>query len=228
MSDEFVQVHFAYWDGDHDELEAAHKQVIEANGIFDIGTMSISGPFGTVQIRTNDVPEITSMSHLEHYEYVDDSMDIDLLYAPLVKYFLVESQYLDEETHTTNISKATPLEQFIELVTIGYQATEQKPAAVYAESPPHNYWIATSGTPPFTAESLAHNQYHHLSWLTIFTPPMVEHYGRETLLSAPAWKVEELDDGAILVVCHDDVAEWQTDCHDVAEHIGLPWYTDIE
>jgi len=57
---------------------------------------------------------------------------------------------------------------------------------------------------------------------------MVEHYGRETLLSAPAWKVEELDDGAILVVCHDDVAEWNADCSDVAEHLGLPWYKDVE
>jgi hypothetical protein len=228
MSDRFVQVHFAYLDGDHDELEAAHKQAVEASETFDIGITSVSGLFGTVQIGSNDVPEITSISNLKHYEYTANSRNIDLLYSPLVKYFLADSQYLDGRVHTTDISHTAPLEQFIELVIIGYQATEQKPAAVYAESPPHNHWIGQSEIPPFTAESLAHDQYHHLSWLTIFTPPMVEHYGRETLLSAPAWKVEELEDGAILVVCHDDVAEWRTDCHDVAEHIGLPWYTNIE
>ena len=60
----------------------------------------------------------------------------------------------------------------------------------------------------------------------IFTPPMVENYGREILLSAPASEVRELDDGAIVVLCHDDV-DWETDCRDVAEHIGLPAHEDI-
>lgn len=229
MSDNRITINFAYWNDDHDELKASHKQAFDISSRFNISTSFISGVFGTVEILTNDVPDITNMSHIEQYEYDAEYTNIDMMYAPLVKYVLKEPQYLKGgDTHPDDVADNKPLEQLIELVITGYQSSKQKPAAVYAETPEHDFYIHKTGRSPFTAKSLAHDQYHHLSWLTVFTPPMVEHYGRETLLSAPAWKVEELDDGAILVVCHDDVDEWQTDCHDVAEHIGLPWYTEIE
>lgn len=56
---------------------------------------------------------------------------------------------------------------------------------------------------------------------------MVAAYGRKTLVSAPAWKVEELDDGSFLLVCHNDVDEWEHDSQAVAEHIGLTSYREL-
>jgi hypothetical protein len=43
----------------------------------------------------------------------------------------------------------------------------------------------------------------YLNWLydiAIYSPPLVETIGRERLLSAPAWRVEAFDDGAVLLV----------------------------
>ena len=39
-----------------------------------------------------------------------------------------------------------------------------------------------------------------LCWLTIFSPRAVNFLGKERLLSTPAWKVEELDGGSIMIV----------------------------
>lgn len=43
-------------------------------------------------------------------------------------------------------------------------------------------------------------EFHYLYETNIFGPELVAKIGRERLLSAPAWKVEELDDGAILLI----------------------------
>lgn len=56
---------------------------------------------------------------------------------------------------------------------------------------------------------------------------MVERFGRERLRSAPAWRITELDDGAIFLACHDQPLDWDADCRDVAEHVGLPSHDDI-
>lgn len=61
---------------------------------------------------------------------------------------------------------------------------------------------------PVTPETLAANRLNYPSWLMLFPPVMVEEYGRGWLLDLPVDRVEELDDGAILVVAKDDF----TDC----------------
>lgn len=40
----------------------------------------------------------------------------------------------------------------------------------------------------------------HIYWANFFSPPFVKKYGKEKLLSGPAWLVEELKDGGILYV----------------------------
>ncbi|ELZ26992.1 hypothetical protein C475_08656 [Halosimplex carlsbadense 2-9-1] len=62
---------------------------------------------------------------------------------------------------------------------------------------------------PVTDESLAENRINEVSWLTLFGPELVVEYGREWLLSAPAWKREELDDGAILLVASPDPTDYE-------------------
>jgi len=44
----------------------------------------------------------------------------------------------------------------------------------------------------------------------LFSPELVEEYGRAWLLSAPAWERRELDDGAILLVTTPDPTDWNT------------------
>jgi len=80
-------------------------------------------------------------------------------------------------------------------------------------------------SPPFTAESLAHDAYEHLSWITVFTPSVVETYGRETLLSAPAYETRERADGAVLIVAYGDPHDPDRDQHvAVTQYVGLESY----
>lgn len=60
----------------------------------------------------------------------------------------------------------------------------------------------------------------HFPWLTFFSPARVEQYSRERLLSAPAPRVEELDDGSIVLVTRNPLnLEADTE---VAAHLGIP------
>lgn len=78
---------------------------------------------------------------------------------------------------------------------------------------------------PVSRESLAENRIEWVSWLMLFSPEMVEEYGREWLLSAPAWERRELDDGAILLVTTPDPTDWNTAPQarqDLADYFELP------
>jgi len=52
---------------------------------------------------------------------------------------------------------------------------------------------------PISEQGLANGRIDSPTWLMIFTPEMVDEYGREWLLNLPADRIEELDDGTILV-----------------------------
>lgn len=63
---------------------------------------------------------------------------------------------------------------------------------------------------PVTDESLANNRINLPTWLMMFPPAMVEEYGREWLLNLPAERIEELDDGGIMVITTDEFADIET------------------
>jgi hypothetical protein len=70
---------------------------------------------------------------------------------------------------------------------------------------------------PISDEGLAENRVDHPTWLMLFPPAMVDTYGHEWLLNLPADRVDELDDGSIVVVvteafldCDSDVEIAQT------------------
>lgn len=52
---------------------------------------------------------------------------------------------------------------------------------------------------------------HELSWLNVFGPKLVETVGRERMLSTPAHRVEELPNGAILLVTWPTVVDFASD-----------------
>ena len=65
-------------------------------------------------------------------------------------------------------------------------------------------------SPPVSDEGLANDRIDHPTWLMLFPPEMVTEYGREWLLELPAAYVEELDDGAIMVVATTDFRDCET------------------
>lgn len=85
--------------------------------------------------------------------------------------------------------------------------------------------------PPFTDESILSGEIFQLGWMHVFTPTDVESFGRDRLLSAPATRIEELDDGAIaLGLTHGDREEKDA----VTAHLGIEvpvgedWFDDLD
>jgi hypothetical protein len=91
----------------------------------------------------------------------------------------------------------------------------------------HSERIETIGLPenrngipsPITDESLAQNRIVGPTWLMLFPPAMVEEYGREWLLDLPAERIDELDDGAIMIVATTDIFDAESD-FEIANAVG--------
>lgn len=113
------------------------------------------------------------------------------------------------------------IEDLLELVKFVYSELRDRVLIVSGLSAPHGEQIVLEGMPPpVTEESLARNEIEYTSWLTIFPLAFVETYGKETLLSAPAWHSEELDDGAVLLVAYKNPAK-EGETKPIDEHLGL-------
>jgi hypothetical protein len=52
---------------------------------------------------------------------------------------------------------------------------------------------------------------YEVFWLNVFGPKLVEAVGRERMLSTPAWRVEELSNGSILLVTWPTAADFASD-----------------
>lgn len=77
---------------------------------------------------------------------------------------------------------------------------------------------------PITSESFPPEERRFLTWCDIFSPAEVETIGRETLLSAPAPRVETLADGSILLISKNPVDNTPPEA--VSEHVGIQTITD--
>jgi len=88
-------------------------------------------------------------------------------------------------------------------------------------SSPDELWNPTLET---TVQRVSDGYVDALGWLTVFPPAAVQRYGRDAVLSAPAWVVRELADGGVMLVTNPTPVDFgavaQT-THDVAEHLGL-------
>lgn len=75
-----------------------------------------------------------------------------------------------------------------------------------------------------TKDELIGGAVKNLFWINILSPPFVKIIGREKLLSAPAWKIEGLADGGILLVLAPNplnVIEVNKKKAEVEKHLGL-------
>jgi hypothetical protein len=73
-----------------------------------------------------------------------------------------------------------------------------------------------SGAPYFgrderTSRRDGFDKIYEVSWLNVFGPKLVESVGRERMLSTPAWRVEELPNGSILLVMWPTAADFASD-----------------
>ncbi|MUV88972.1 hypothetical protein GJ629_02915 [Halapricum sp. CBA1109] len=214
--DRYISAYYLYREGDPAAIKTAHRTAFDDNPEWDWDPPFLRTAFGNVSIGCEDIAaEMTGMDHPDNYTY-EGAETWDLFETPLCEYFLKSEHDL-----------GTPdlVGQFADMIAVGYEATDDTPLAAHAESPAVRAAAHTTDTPPFTAQSLAHDEYERLSWITIFTPPVVETYGRETLLSAPAWETRELDDGAVLVIAYGDPHDPDRERYEaVAEHIGIEAY----
>lgn len=120
-------------------------------------------------------------------------------------------------------SLETRLDDAVELVTELYLATDDRVRVGYGV-PAYHVEAILDGLVglPATGESLTEDAIEYASWLTVFPPELVESYGRDTLLSAPAWRVEELPDGGVLLVAYERPDRPDGDALDaVHDHLGL-------
>jgi hypothetical protein len=121
----------------------------------------------------------------------------------------------DEEEMVVRVDDA------VDLIKKVYLATEERPAFVYGMSKNMPGVVKELGSYPIPASQAGEDvsEIQFVSWLSIFPPSLVDMYGRERLLSAPAWHVEELDDGSILLVGWKDPTE--VGGGDLREYFGL-------
>lgn len=123
--------------------------------------------------------------------------------------------YLDEDEEPTVVKDT------IDLVTEVYLATETRPAFVYGMTEGVRQSFADRDEYPISQSMVGKEvtEIDHVTWLSIFPPALVDTYGRERLLSAPAWHVDELEDGAIVVVNWDDPTRIEP--NDLHDHLQL-------
>ena len=62
----------------------------------------------------------------------------------------------------------------------------------------------------FSLDELSIGKIRSLFWANLFGPVCVGYYGRDFLLNAPGWRVEELDDEGILYVVTESLTEWRS------------------
>lgn len=71
---------------------------------------------------------------------------------------------------------------------------------IYPHLEPAYGWIDEVGTRLHRTRDVPSRKLEYIFWANFFGPPYVERYGRDFLLGAPGWRVEELRDGGILYV----------------------------
>ncbi|SFR92873.1 hypothetical protein SAMN05216559_1170 [Halomicrobium zhouii] len=111
----------------------------------------------------------------------------------------------------------------LELVEGAYSGGPSQPKFVYGVSEPHySRLVENDVPPPVSPESLAADRIEYACWLMGFPPALVETYGRETLLSAPAWQTTELPDGGVVVLATENPTNvCKPETRAIDQHLGL-------
>lgn len=77
---------------------------------------------------------------------------------------------------------------------------QQLAQELYGRVHPGYGWIDEVGTNQPNPQQVPVVHLSHICWANFFGPSFVERYGRDFLLNAPGWRVEDLGDGGVLYV----------------------------
>jgi hypothetical protein len=102
-------------------------------------------------------------------------------------------------------NSAEKLSEFIDLVTVVYNATS--PLYGFGMLSYRLDAIGVEVPPPISDEGLAKRRINHPTWLMVFSPEMIETYGREWLEDLPAARIDSLDDNGLLLITTLDVTD---------------------
>lgn len=200
---------FFFPDGNNDQLLAIKSAIESSDERFSIS--NDSHPSWRYKITFDD---LTVTVHRVR-EGEPDVLGIPEI--PRLELQAEERWFRDSET--TPEMKAT-VGSFLRIIEAVYLGCEQRPAVGYALTAYGSDTIPLKDQYPIDCESLAENAINYTTWITVFPPALVETYGRETLLDAPVWRVEEWDDGAIALVTYPNV-QYPKPQHPVDDHLGL-------
>jgi len=222
-----------YWNlvyraGNIDAINDAYERAIAEHEDFEWDSLLMKPAFGTVTGGCGEpLVEITGMVP-ENRAFECESCRVDLNDAPVGAFRLSDHCFEGTKDLPEGMDQGDATLELAEMVKTLYLATGVSPLAAYVEPKWVIETINTMEAPPFTAESLARDRYEYLSWLTVFSPPVVETYGRETLLDAPAYHVEELDDDSVLIVAIEDPMDRhgpeKSQYEEIGNHIGIDTY----
>ncbi|MFC4550511.1 MULTISPECIES: hypothetical protein [Halorussus] len=141
---------------------------------------------------------------------------------PHIEFHVEESLFERAEDETDRVAHA---DAFVDVLRETYFVLDPRPSVVYAmpESMQTAIWDSIGETPA-DADSLRRSRFNYLVWATVFTPQLVETYGRERLLSAPAWRTYEWDDGTVVLLSSADPLV-QSNIDAMHDHLDIdpPW-----
>ena len=223
-----IRWNLVYRAGNIDAINDAYERAIAEHEDFEWESFFMKPAFGTVEGGCGEpMREITGMVP-ENRAFECGSCRVDLNDAPVGTFRLKNHCFEGAKDLPEGMDQGDATLELAEMVKTLYLATGVSPLAAYVAPSWLNEIINTRDAPPFTAESLAKDRYEYLSWLTVFSPPMVETYGRETLLDAPAYHVEELDDDSVLIVAVEDPMDRhgskKSEYKEIGNYIGINTY----
>jgi hypothetical protein len=215
-----------YRAGDTATIKNAYDRAIEAHEKFELDTSRfIEQNIGSVKFSCEELwaQQLTGMVPENKY-FECDSCRLDLNDVPIGKFYLTNHDFDPITAGTAEDHYSKDIGEIVELMKTLYLATGASPLGAHVEPAGLADVISREDAPPFTAKSLARDRYEYLSWLTVFSPPVVKTYGRERLLEAPAYHVEELADDSILIVATEDPATSLSEYKHIADHIEIESY----
>ncbi|MFC7141604.1 hypothetical protein ACFQMA_17410 [Halosimplex aquaticum] len=160
--------------------------------------------------------------HVEAPEYEPDAPEGATITPPLS--CLVVNRYEGGVAYARGEGR----DEYVDLFVTVYEHLPERPAAGYLMGGDQSSGIrnGTAGyRHPVTAESLGSDEFNDAAWVMVFTPPMVEQYGRDRLLGLSVRRVEELGDGSIAVVAPGDPTQY-TEWRDLAAQLDVPAAAD--
>ncbi len=109
---------------------------------------------------------------------------------------------------------------YVDLLVSIYERLPRRPALGYALDVNQGAGVIDGEEPGPLVEEMPEGFYDS-AWMLFVTPELVDEYGEEALFDLPARRIDELEDGTVVVVAPGDPAEY-TEHWDIGDELDLP------